>query len=508
MDRKLLAIFATLAFALVVALGPTTAMPVPSKYILPTAPRMTVEWTWNVSKYAWGIQKNLYGVTLGAVVADDIDKDGSIEILFAFRKAERRVICLSSKTKDFKWVYPPIDQDPFNAGDPWGIASIEDIDGDKVKEILIIARDKNLHCITPTGQKKWMYECGGSECAPALYDVNKDGKLEIIIGPLKTSMVTMLDNTGKKIWDFPVNSYRNCGSTAFDVDRDNQVEVLTVDGAGNLYCLSSGGTEKWRFEMGGVPHQEKPVVADVDNDGEYEILVYAHSRMVYCLSFFGVEKWRFEIGKVRVNATTTYWDLVEKAGKCEGGFAVADVDADGSLEVLVGDWIGNHYCINGATGTQKWYTHYPSEMWTGITVGDVNGDGKVDVVSGSDGDSDAEVYEFFGLKASTYPMGVLAAVDGKTGDTVGTYPAAVASCQCMGDWDGDGKLEIAVYMEEAAGLFYMLTMDGKYDAKLVPWPFRFKNLYNNPVVEIPEPALFATVILAFALAQGVKRRGR
>ena len=217
LDRKLLAIFATLAFALVVALGPTTAAP-KTKYIGP-APQMKIEWTWNVSKYAWGVQKNLYGVTLGAVVADDIDNDGSVEMLFAFRKAEDRVICLTQKTKDLKWVYPPIDQDPFLQGDPWGIASIEDIDGDKSKEILIIARDKNLHCITPAGQKKWMYECGGTEVAPALYDVNKDGKFEIIIGPLKTSVVTLLDNTGKKLWDFPVNSYRNCGSMTRRADR-------------------------------------------------------------------------------------------------------------------------------------------------------------------------------------------------------------------------------------------------------------------------------------------------
>ena len=54
-------------------------------------PAMKLEWTWNVSEHPEFAQANLYGVTLGAVVADDIDADGDYEILWAFRKAEDRV---------------------------------------------------------------------------------------------------------------------------------------------------------------------------------------------------------------------------------------------------------------------------------------------------------------------------------------------------------------------------------------------------------------------------------
>jgi len=498
-------IFAALGFALVAMLGSAMG----ARQFVGPAPQMKIEWSWNVSKYPSLIAKlgASPDVTLGAVITDDIDKDGAVEILWSYRKAEDRVICLDSKTKDLQWVYPSLDKDPFLQGDPWGIASIEDIDNDGNKEILIIARDKNLHCITPAGQLKWMYECGGSEIAPALYDINKDGKLEIIIGPLKTSMITALDNTGKKIWDFPINSYVNCGSTAFDVDRDGEVEILTVDGAGNFYCVSSTGSEKWRFEMGNRPNQLKPVVADVNNDGEYEILVHSRNRILYCLTFFGTEVWRFEVGKIRVNATHTHWDLSTDAGISEGGIVVADVDQDGVLEVLVGDWIGNFHCINGITGTEEWYTHFPSEMWTGITVGDVNGDGTIDVVSAGEGDEDPEIYRFFGHTAPTYPAGVLAAVDGKTGATVGVYPTSVGCCQAMGDFDADGKLEIAAYVWEGKGLLAVLTMDGKYDPKLVPWPLRFLNLHNNPVVVIAEPA-FVAVMLAFALAHVLNRRSR
>jgi len=103
-------------------------------------PAMKLEWTWNVSEHPEFAQANLYGVTLGAVVADDIDADGDYEILWAFRKAEDRVMCLNARTHALEWVYSPMDEDPFDGGDPWGIASIEDIDGDGVKEILIIAR--------------------------------------------------------------------------------------------------------------------------------------------------------------------------------------------------------------------------------------------------------------------------------------------------------------------------------------------------------------------------------
>jgi len=77
----------------------------------------------------------------------------------------------------------------------------------------------------------------------------------------------------------------------------------------------------------------------------------------------------------------------------------------------------------------------------------------------------------------------------------------------MGDLDADGKLEIASYVWEGNGILAVLTMNGKYEAKLTPWPLRFLNLHNNPVISIAEPA-FVAVILAFALAQVLNRRGK
>jgi outer membrane protein assembly factor BamB len=128
---------------------------------------------------------------------------------------------------------------------------------------------------------------------------------------------------------------------------------------------------------------------------------------VYCVSHGGELLWKF------------------KTGSAVRSFSVGDVDGDGELEVVVGS-DDNLYCIGGRSGKEEWRFTTGGGVFSSPAIGDVDGDGEVEVVVGSDdnlycigGRSGKEEWRF------------------TTGDLVGSSPA-------IGDVDGDGEVEVLV----------------------------------------------------------------
>jgi len=77
-------------------------------------------------------------------------------------------------------------------------------------------------------------------------------------------------------------------------------------------------------------------VADIDADGELEVLVGSWDNYLYCLNRTGGLEWRYQTGD----------DIISSP-------AVVDMDGDGQLEVLVGSRDDYLYCLN-RTGGLEW----------------------------------------------------------------------------------------------------------------------------------------------------------
>ncbi len=56
------------------------------------------------------------------------------------------------------------------------------------------------------------------------------------------------------------------------------------------------------------------------------------------------------------------------------GAAVADVDGDGAMEVVIGSFDNKVYCLNGVTGLVKWSHGVGGDVHRGISVADIDGD--------------------------------------------------------------------------------------------------------------------------------------
>ena len=106
-----------------------------------------------------------------------------------------------------------------------------------------------------------------------------------------------------------------------------------------------------------------------------------------------------------------------------------DIDGDGKLEVVVGSDDNKVYAINGENGSKLWEFETGAYVTSSPALGDIDGDGKLEVVVGSY-DSDSKVY----------------AINGEDGSKLWEFATGyrVFSSPALGDIDGDGKLEVVV----------------------------------------------------------------
>ncbi|MDR1723112.1 MAG: FG-GAP-like repeat-containing protein, partial [Tannerella sp.] len=220
---------------------------------------------------------------------------------------------------------------------------IADVDNDGYGEIVVATTSKELICYSYLGVPKWtsnsQYTTSNVGYCPSLIvaDINGDGYCEIL-----------------------------AVDKLYDGETGHQIATLP---SGYGLGFSTGGPESWM-----------PVFADIDNDGIQEIVA---GNTVYKIS--SIDR------SVSNNPVTVLARITTLAGGItapDGFTAVADVDLDGDLDVIV---TGGHptssyplfYVWDGATGTQIGNTiTFSSVVSRRISrpfAGDINADGRPDI---------------------------------------------------------------------------------------------------------------------------------
>jgi outer membrane protein assembly factor BamB len=201
---------------------------------------------------------------------------------------------------------------------------------------------------------------------------------------------------------------------------------------------------EWMYTTGGAI-DSSPAIADVDGDGQLEVIIGSRDNRTYCLNgLTGAQKWNYTTGAEIYSSSP----------------AVADVDGDGHLEVLVGSSDKNVYCLNGKTGDIKWSYTTGGRIWSSPAVADVDGDGHLEVLVGS---SDKNVY----------------CLNGKTGGIKWSYTTGkrVFSSPTVADVNGDGKLEVLVGSDDNQ----VYCLNGATGSKLWNYTTR-KSVESSPAV--------------------------
>ena len=256
----------------------------------------------------------------------DIDGDGELEVLtfysnslYALRGSDgvhKYSVSLGDDTYDY---FPP--------------PSVGDVNGDGNPEIVVPSKNR-ITCISKDFAILWYYQAPTYSCyVPVLADINKDGKLEIVLqcgNPSEASYVIALDGYGNELWKIntnmimPLQNGQEGAPAIADIDGDGYPEIIIalysdvpLEANGQIWCIDRNGNVKWKTTL---PKKVSfhPAIGDVDGDGDLEILTGCDDGKLYCIDKNGNIKWSF----------------ATEAGYLRWGVALADIDADDNMEIV------------------------------------------------------------------------------------------------------------------------------------------------------------------------------
>ncbi|MCB9556201.1 MAG: VCBS repeat-containing protein [Deltaproteobacteria bacterium] len=359
-------------------------------------------------------------------------------------------------------------------------AAIADLDG-----------DKQLEVIRAAGDALWVWDANAKpragfpvkigavgQAAPTVGDLDGDGKLEIVQVTRGArfsdpSEVIAVDHTGKPLPSWPVHLFNLVFQPAsvVDLDGDGKDEVLVQSAIwpdkGTLFAYNHLGkpfSRHWPQNVQGLPVSPL-AVGDLDDDGRIEIGLLTGER-VYLFDAEGQLKPGFPI------------NAADKR-KFRGGIVAAQLDPARQQRALL--WLsaadlteGGEIALHAVWSDGKPVSGFPASTTLASTpqappvVGDVDGDGKLEIV----------------ITAQVPGRVLILDTAGKILQTISTT-ASVSAEPTLVDVDGDGDLELLVdnnTLEQDAGFLEGYHHDGK---PLAGFPIRTRGttLSNSATVD-------------------------
>ena len=337
-----------------------------------------------------------------AVVFDDIDDDGDVEIIGTASKGNNKDVSMwkhSGAGPNFTWAQTTIDQSNWKGND----IVTGDIDGDGLRDLVSV--NANARDIA------WWQNLGGS---PAVFGARQN----IETGYIGVNSLALANFDNATGLDVAAVSNHALGGILYSV-RWYENDGTPLNGGWDTVNI-----ESWTFGA-----NRQIIAKDIDQDLDEDVIV--------------AESWHF--------FSNEYIYLYQNDGTPEGsnwtrvavdngengarGAAVADIDGDGDNDIIgIGlsgkvEWYEN----DGTPFSGAWSHHTISSAFGGETVraGDLDNDGDLEVIAASFGGDKLAYWENLGggSFSGTFVIGFGRELNG-------------ISDIDIGDLDGDGDLDI------------------------------------------------------------------
>jgi outer membrane protein assembly factor BamB len=239
----------------------------------------------------------------------------------------------------------------------------------------------NTYVNAQTPEIKWSFDTKSFAAGQAAAaDLDGDGKLEIAFGCYRNdgSLYILNSEDGSLLWRYQPHDpgREGCNDVAmliYDINADAKPEVIMASSCTPVTTCFNGKTGEiiWQAETGGS--DSPPTIADIDGDGKMEIIHGEFLGWVRCLDAeTGSLKWRM---------------LVNDNSWIQTAPTIVDLDGDGGLDFVVGTWHFNEldslYAFDGTTREILWTTPVHSFIYHGTSVVDFDGDNKPELLFGS-----------------------------------------------------------------------------------------------------------------------------
>ena len=306
---------------------------------------------------------------------------------------------------------------------------------------------------------------GNGPNSVAIADLNGDGKLDIVVSnwcinntvPCPSGAVAVLLGNGDGTFGAPT-TYSSGGVFGTDVavgdlngDGKPDIAVVNCGNAANNHCIGAGGNAGILIGNGDGTFQ--PVVsmplggggfgaiavaiADINADGKLDVIVAGDCTSGGCG------------GVLLGNGDGTFKPEIPfgSAGLIAFSLAIGDVNGDGKLDAVIGNQCATQACQTSTVGVSLGNgdgTFQPAVPYNsggiypdGVAIADLNFDGKADLVVANSSTS---------TTINQGDVGVLIGNGDGTFQPVVAYPASEfgAAAIKVADMDGDGKPDVVV----------------------------------------------------------------
>lgn len=367
----------------------------------------------------------------------------------------------------------------------FGAPAAGDIDGDGEDEIVIhtffFGINGNLFALEKDGTNVpgFPIGVGGVFKAPCLADIDADGDLEIIsvgnVGGI--GQVQVFDGDGSLLPGFPqaLDDITSGATPAVaDIDGDGEVEIV-VPSFNIVHVFNADGTVQDGFPFDpGVNwtfNYTSPVLADLDADGQFEIIIGASDQFNFSGQVYVLEN---------DGALATGWPRGTPSNIFVPA-SVADVDADGHLDVVIGDVILSPNPLNFVHGWDRFgnpLAGFPigprGAVHAQVIIANVDDDAHVELlVDDNTAVTPLFAYNHDGTPVDGWPLGV--------GDA-----SSFQQSPSVADVDGDGFVDLSVSgngLQAGNIQLFQLTSDSiAWDPAQSPVPTYQYNARRNGVV--------------------------
>jgi hypothetical protein len=271
----------------------------------------------------------------------------------------------------------------------------------------------------------------------AVGDVNGDGQPDVVFANgrhVPQPNLLYIGARGGREPFFPPRALGNAASysVAFaDLDRDGDLDLVEGNDFGfhNVVWINDGrGNFSSEFFFGPSDRTRELAVGDVTGDGFPDIVVAN-----FVVAAGDSSRIYFNDGRARFPRTRGL-----PVGDADAAaVAVADIDSDGALDIVLGTLRGhpNYVLLNGGGGQFQRAIPFGTDTadTESIVIVDLDGDGKLDIVAGNTGQQD---HVYFGDGTGRFPR-----------SRPFGAPTSRTRAIAVGDMDADGTLDVVVGYE-------------------------------------------------------------